>query len=210
MLVRKGQYGYYSPTGRFTRIVPCHGVDNVLPEARERLERRGLDLTPSILVLCVDPDADTGKADAKTGLRLEDLERHVQSIEPSATRNDAGDIELDDGATKVSLVRWEVDDELIAGVPVPQTLERLVCTAMVAAYPERGPAVQDWLSRRPKAPTSTPIPKAYAWSYMAGWHADQGCEAFFKLLWQDAKIAAELESRLRAGGAWRVAEALVH
>jgi hypothetical protein len=43
---------------------------------------------------------------------------------------------------------------------------------------------------------------------MAGWYAEHGCEAFYRLLWGDAAIAGELQSRLQACGAWRVGEAL--
>jgi len=43
---------------------------------------------------------------------------------------------------------------------------------------------------------------------MAGWYAEQGCEAFYRVVWTDANVVSELESRLRQCGAWRIAEAL--
>ena len=110
------------------------------------------------------------------------------------------------GRTLVCLIRWEADDQVAAGLPNQQTLERLVCAALVAAYPDRGPAVQDWLDSRPDAPAAGP--KEFGWSHMAGWHADQGCEAFFRVLWKNQSVVTQLESRLRQCGAWRVAEAL--
>jgi hypothetical protein len=66
--------------------------------------------------------------------------------------------------------------------------------------------VDQWLKSRPNPPP--PDPKELAWSHMAGWHAEHGCEPFYKLLWQDAAVATQLESRLRECGAWRIAEAL--
>jgi hypothetical protein len=43
---------------------------------------------------------------------------------------------------------------------------------------------------------------------MAGWYAEFGCEAFFSQLWKDARIVGELESRLRASGAWQIGQAV--
>jgi hypothetical protein len=43
---------------------------------------------------------------------------------------------------------------------------------------------------------------------MAGWYADHGCEAFYRVLWSDPNVVGELEKRLRASGPWRIAEEL--
>ena len=94
-----------------------------------------------------------------------------------------------------------------AGLPAQQSLERLVCAALVAAYPPRGPAVTNLLDSRPAAPVAGP--KEFAWSHMAGWYAEYGSDAFFRKLWLDAPAVTELQTRLTACGAWRVAEALV-
>jgi hypothetical protein len=51
-------------------------------------------------------------------------------------------------------------------------------------------------------------PKEHAWSYMAGWYADHGCEACYSNLWNDPRVVGELESRLRASGAWQMAESM--
>jgi hypothetical protein len=100
-----------------------------------------------------------------------------------------------------------VGDPPSAGLPAQQSLERLVCAALVAAYPPRGPAVTNWLDSRPAAPVAGP--KEFAWSHMAGWYAEYGSDAFFRKLWLDAPAVTELQTRLTACGAWRVAEALV-
>jgi hypothetical protein len=201
-----GHYGYWTHDRRFIRIVPCHGKTLVLSEARRRVEGRRVEPVLSRLVLCVDPDTPAGTPTALTGLRSADVARMVHTIEPDAAQNPAGDIELDAGATKVSLVRWEVPDDDAPGVPRQQTLERLACSALIAAYPARGPAIAAWLANRPGADATGP--KEHAWSHMAGWYADFGCALFYKNLWTDPKVSRELESRLKACGAWRIAEAL--
>jgi hypothetical protein len=114
---------------------------------------------------------------------------------------------LYEGSTLVSVVEWNSDDAAGTGVPAIQTLERLICSAMVAAYPQRAPAVQQWLDSHPEPPGSSP--KEFAWSYMAGWYADCGCEYFCQAVWSDARIADELKSRLTRAGTWRVAEDLI-
>jgi len=203
--VTKGHYGYYAGT-RFVRVVPCHSRQNILPEARRRLAEREIDPL-SRLVVCIDADTDAEQTTPATGLRVEDLEREIKQLAPDARRNTEGDIELDAGAVRVSLVRWECNDRLGKGIPARQTLERLVCAALVAAYPERAPAVQAWLDGRPNPPARNP--KEHAWSYMAGWYADHGCEDFFREVWRDERVVPQLESCLKASGAWRVGAALV-
>jgi hypothetical protein len=131
----------------------------------------------------------------------------VAAADASSTRNADGDWILDGGATIVSLLHWQAADPATDGIPNKQTLERLVCAAIAAAYSNRSTAVAQWLVARPDAPLASV--KEFAWSYMAGWAAEQGCDTFYSKLWQDAAIAHELEQRLRATGAWRIAEALI-
>jgi hypothetical protein len=201
---RGGQFGYRSRTGQFVRVQPCNGRTGILPQARVRLRQRS---TRTLIRIVVNVDVDVpagGVAGGPTGLRQQDVLYQVQQIEPTAVVNAEGDIEVDGGATKVALVRWETADPPGAGLPDEQTLERLVSAAIIAAYPPRAKAVFDWLSSRPQA--AAPGPKEHAWSYMAGWYAEQGCEAFYASIWADANIAKELELRLRGSGAWQIAE----
>lgn len=99
-----------------------------------------------------------------------------------------------------------VGKRVIAPFPVQQTLERLVCAAVTAAHPDRGPAVQAWLDSRPDA--SEAGPKEFGWSHMAGWYADAACEGFYRILWSDRQVVAELRSRLEHSGGWQIAEVL--
>jgi hypothetical protein len=41
---------------------------------------------------------------------------------------------------------------------------------------------------------------------MAGWYAENGCEAFYSNLWHDSLVVAALQQRLEASGAWQIVE----
>jgi len=203
--VESGQFGYRSKRGGFVRVVPCRGKNNVLPAARIRLaQSRSKGLTG--LVVCMDSDIEAGGVDAGAEPSTQAVEQVVREFDANAARNEEGDWLVNDGAIAVSVVQWAAPDAEAAGLPSKQTLERLVCAAMIAAYPKRAPAVQTWLDSRPEPPG--PDVKEFAWSYMAGWYAEGGCEFFYRGVWQDEAIASELENRLQTSGAWRVAERL--
>jgi hypothetical protein len=177
-----------------------------LNEERERLQQQAAESRLARLILNVDPDVNADGTSAQTGFRQQDLWAVVQECDPSAAKDEHGDFGLFDSKILVSLVRWEASDPTIDGLQNRHTLERLVCAALVAAYPDRGPAVQSWLDSRPGGPQGGP--KEFGWSYMAGWYAEFGCEAFYRNLWRDEQVVAELQSRLAECGARRVAEAL--
>ncbi len=205
--VEAGQHAYHTKGGHFLRVVPCKGKQNLLPLARDRLNKRtGKSLVR--LVLCVDPDglASAGGSVA-VGLRAQDVLLDVRRhADANAVRNSDDEIEVDGGATKVSLVRLEATDPPNPALPDQETLERLTCSAIAAAYPARAQVIAAWLASRPAPPPSDP--KEHAWSYMAGWYAAHGCENFYANLWNDPNIVRELETRLRASGAWQIAQAL--
>jgi hypothetical protein len=204
--VGRGHFAYRSQSGSFIRVRPCNGKSNILRQARVRLNQR---TTKRLLGLVMNVDVDTsaaGTIPGPTGLRLQDVLHQVQQIDPAASMNADGQIEVDAGATKVALVRWEAPDPPGPGLPDEQTLERLVCAALVATYPPRANVVHEWLASRPQPPTASP--KEYAWSHMAGWYAEPGCEAFYSNLWNDHRLVAELEARLRLSGAWQLATTL--
>ncbi len=205
-LVASGHYAYHSATGRFIRVVPCHGRSEIVPASQRRLKQ--VALKPLVrLVLNMDPDVMVTSTSSSTrGLRHQDVLQLAKTFDAGATLRADGDIEMPGGAARLSLVRWETNDPPTPGVPDQQTLERVVCSALAAAFPARAKAVQHWLNTRPESPASDP--KEHAWSYMAGWYADHGCEDFFIHLWRDAQVVCELESRLRVSGAWRIAEAV--
>ena len=208
-----GQFAFRSKSGRFVRVLPCNGRPNVLPAARIRLQKEANRLAQgaseshlTLLVVNLDSDVSSSDPSGKTGFRRQDLHTMLTSFDPSPVETDDGDLELFDAQITVSLVRWETENDSGTGLPDPQTLERLVCAALVAAYPERGPVVQDWLGSRPDGPPAGP--KEFAWSHMAGWYAENGCEAFYRRVWDDPNVVNELEPRLQNCGAWRIAQAL--
>jgi hypothetical protein len=205
----KGKHAYRSRSGKFVLVAPCDGKDNILPAMTAWLDER--DAKP-ITRLVVNVDADVN-ADG-TPSRASPLSRtaivdRVRKIDSTMTEATESSLLLDNGATEVALVRWEANDALAPGLPNQQTLERLVCAAQVAAYPERGTCVHNWFStlHEPPQPLQSCV-KEYAWSYMAGWYAGQNCEAFYSCLWSNDKIAAELKSRLQPSGAWQIVESL--
>lgn len=211
--VTGGEYGYRSTSGKFIRVFPCRGdrrrvlreARNRLNEERQRLKQAGKSRLAR-LILNVDPDLKADGTSTQTGFRHQDLRAVVQEYDPSAADGENGSLSLFDGAILVSLIRWETNDPPSRGLPNQQTLERLVCAAVVAAYPDRGAAVQNWLDSRPGVPEAGP--KEFGWSHMAGWYADAACEGFYRVLWNDRQVVAELRSRLEHSGGWQIAEAL--
>ena len=211
--VTAGQHAYRSRSGNFVRVFPCGGDRRrVLRESRNRLaedrERVQQHAEPRLarLILSIDPDFNADGTSPQTGFRHQDLHTLMLEYDPSAAQGEHGDLVLFGGAVLISLIRWEATDQVGDGVPIQQTLERLVCAALVATYPDRGPAVQRWLDARPDGPQAGP--KEFGWSFMAGWYAEFGCEGFYRHLWRSERVVAELRSRLTQCGAWRVAEAL--
>jgi hypothetical protein len=201
-----GEYAFLALNGGFIRVVPCHGKSKIRQTASIRLKLRG---SKALARLVINLDSDQTASGVKvgpSGLQLHDVLSMVRGFDPAAAPNAANEIELDGGATKVSLIRWEVTDPPAVGLPEQQTLERLVSAAIVAAYPSRAKSIQDWLDQRPIPPTADP--KEHAWSHMAGWYAEHGCEFFYSNLWSIPEVVAQLETRLRSSGAWQIAEML--
>lgn len=203
--VTRRQFGFRSRNGAFIRVVPCGGKSGLLNELRGRIKGRTIDPLRYVVV-CMDSDTDAPSSGGLSGgTQLSDLGNFLRGFEPSV-KVEPPWLELDDGAAHVALIRWETHDPAGTGLPTKQTLERLVCAAILAAYPERGAPVANWLASRPGPPPLTQ--KEFAWSQMAGWYAEHGCEDFYRQVWRDPHIAHELESRLRAAGAWPIVEEL--
>ena len=203
--LRRGEYGFYSKSGKLLRIYPCLGKDRIIPAAELQLKNRKLNPIAR-LVLNVDADLPVDAASSqRPTLSYQAVEGLMRKFGEPKT-NEHGEFLLDDDATVISVVRWEASDQDLCGIPIQQTLERLVCASLIAAHPQRGPAVQSWLDSRPDG--SQAGPKEFGWSHMAGWYAEFGCEAFYRQVWADTRVAAELKSRLVECGAWRIAEAL--
>ncbi len=205
--VTRSEFGFQSPDGKFIRLVPCKGRGNILKTARMRLDDRQVEPTLRTLVINVDPDLDYMASGGATGLRVQDVLHQTRMVNAGAAIHADGWIEVDQGATRVWLVRWEANDASQVGIPRQQSLERLVCAAMAAAYPERAEPVQRWLDSRPNPAESGA--KEFAWSFMAGWYAAHNCDAFYEIVWADPRLVGALRERLESADAWRVAASLM-
>ena len=201
-----GQFAYLSRSGEFIRVVPCGGNDGVLTETRLRLQLRTTKAVREIVV-CLDSDKNAdGSPPASRIITNTAVEAIARGADRACTAVGQNGFAVDGGATRVHLVTWSVADPPSPTLPNQQTLERLVTAAIIAAYPTRALPVQNWLATRPAPPP--PSPKDFAWSHMAGWYSEHGCDAFLSETWKDRSIAAELEGRLGQNGAWSVAQAL--
>lgn len=205
--VKGGPFGFQSGTGKFIRISPCKGKSGIWPAARAFLGERG---SKTLRVLVLNRDSDL-PATGTTGVQdpvsrsLENLENLLKEFDPQARIAD-NQVLLDGSATRVACMHWSCGDPATLDLPEQQCLERVICASIAVAYPNRVEAVRQWLTSRPDKPVAGV--KEHVWSHMAGWYAEYGCEAFFEKVWEDPRVRVELETRLRACGAWNIAESL--
>lgn len=183
--VTGGRFAFVAPSGStFVEVAPNQGDTSLLSILDVR---RLAPPEPNELVVVLDVDDEdrvTGEA------------RREQSVDDRLTRSgvemtrEGSSWRLASGVL-VHLGLWSCDGAYCDGVPRQQTLERIICTAIARAYPDRASAVQVWLDGRPALPPDR-SPKEHSWSYMAGWYADLGCDAFLTNLWSDPEVAAAL------------------
>jgi hypothetical protein len=185
--VTRGQYGFRALDGRFVRVHPCDGKSNLAEIAGTYVDRHPARPV-SRLLLCFDADCPA-PAVAPPGVVL-------QSLAARRTVDAAGRID----GVEVATLAWECDDPPgIPGVPLQQSLERLVAASIAAVEPARGASVRAWLTAAPE--TAGPEHKAHAYAYLAKWFAPSGCEDFYRAVWREPAIRAELEARLGRSGA---------
>ncbi len=96
------------------------------------------------------------------------------------------------------------------GLPSKQTLERLVCHAIAKAHPDRPITVTDWLASRKDKPARTDRQesKEHSYSYLAGWYASDGCDYFFRHIWEQAQPREHLIQEMRDTGILQTLESL--
>jgi hypothetical protein len=213
--IPKGQFCYSTSLGQFIRIVPCGGDARVVKEvadgwlnpAMQQYQAGARELALRRLLFCVDSDARIDEKGSVGQFGISEFISWLWKYDPNPEPIGNGEVSLFGRATTALLIHWETaDKENIAGIPNQQTLERLVCSAIVAAYPERAKPIQKWLDSRPEAPVAGP--KEFAWSHMAGWYAEFGSNAFYRKLWRDDRLVEQLRMRLEAIGAWAIVENL--
>ena len=205
--VQGGQFAFLSPDGGFVRVVPCHG-----DRARIVGESVPVFLAQSavnpVRDLVVVLDADTAAGEEPPLGPTRDSLRSMLAREGIEAREGTGGAFETAGGTRIGSVLWWTAEAPSPALPDKQTLERLVSAALQDRFPERAGAIAAWLAARPGAASASA--KAHAWSHMAGWFADSGCDGFYEAVWSDAVGApAALEARLRQTGAWSVLTGVV-
>ena len=201
-VVGKGRFLFYAPGNHSIVLQPYGGKDNLSRFVDDELVEH-IQKPRTRVILNLDSDA---KADDLKDKSAEDsvvgiLRNHGVTV----TDLCSGFVNVK--GIEVAAVIWQCDDPSGSpGVPRKQTLERLVCASIQAAYPERGRNVMGWLSSEPKPESLSH--KNYSLSYLAKWYASFGADDFFRAIWRDEEIAQELEKRLRATGAWGLVETL--
>ncbi len=188
----EGKFLYVNRGGSMIQVEPVRGRARVREVALVYL---GLHSTKPVGRLVINLDGDVEAGEESTSAR--DV---IDGIAGSRSESGAETVE-------VQGVVWECANAAdTLGVPPMQTLERLVSAAVATAYPGRGGAVADWLDAEPAGGRSH---KNYGVSYFAKWYAaEHGYNNFYRTLWRDEAVVAELETRLRAAGAWQTVEAL--
>jgi len=160
-----------------------------------RLKERSTQ-TVDHLIVNMDTDADDEDLDVTSRENVARAVRaRIRLQVPTMVELEDGDVLLDDGRSRISIVLWSTPDPPSSDLPQKQTLERLVCAALRDAHPERARSVAEWLAARPSPPAASPKSyKSFSWSHMAGWSPEHGCDDFFRLVCRTGEPA---ESKLR-------------
>lgn len=206
--LEKGEHVFETAAGDWIFVRPCNNARDLWKSLR-LLAEKDLD-PPAGIVVNVDSDRHAGEGDPEAGAR----ERLSQAIQESEGQRPAGERPYRIGRTRVELVVWHCEDAAgTMGVPDKQTLERLVCAAIAEASAGSensqgwAASVRDFLAQEPRGGQGH---KNHALAYCAKWFVPER-EDLFRAVWSRESfpaVAAALESRLRATGGWKAAEAL--
>lgn len=195
---KRTPYHSYQRGGLRVQIHECKGKSFVKPAFEAALAEAG-STRPAGLVMCLDEDDAIDVADAHGRAReriLRSAEKALGFDEPTLTVRT-----VDGHLVTLAALTWACADAASPCIPDRQNLERLLVSAMCAAYPDRGPIVKAWLDSRIDAPDdASSTSKAYSWSHMAGWYPSPGGQSFFKQVWADERVAAALAERMSATG----------
>jgi len=210
--------GYRTASDKFIRFLVKDGG----PTWQDvRSELTGAATRPiEEIVLCLDLDTEDEFPDFQQSRkqRKQDMLRLGESVRlvdarpltecwDDATLTAVFPIASQSAPTRISVALWGVSMAHQPGIPKKQTLERVACAAVAAAYPDTAEPVSLWLASRPQPPVhSKHEHKAFAASYMAGWYAKRDYQGFFQAVWEDRAIAEQLERLLKTTGTWAVME----
>ncbi|MCP3964126.1 MAG: hypothetical protein GY719_40365 [bacterium] len=159
----------------FLEIIPAGGKEGAVRNACRTLKNSPTNATPpaQVVVVCDLDEEDLAAC-------LQRLQKRLLASRPPSVQ------------IQTATLIWHAAGEFGPGVPLEQTLERLVCGALSRAYRNRGQTVQEWLA----AIGGDPLPKSYSWSHMAGWYAKHGCDDFYRLVWREEPVRSELQALL--------------
>ena len=206
------QYGFDDKDKTKSVVVtPCEGKSNIGPELFLKLRR--LETNPiNHLIVNIDPDgqeftAQFCKDTIRNAIQKAQQELKNQKKEPFESK-EAGQhfqIKTQRGATQIHWVVWGTANSGGQNLPTQQTLERMICAAILEVYPDRAGPVNQFLTATPLPPGDT-NPKSYAWSFMAKWAGESGCDRFYQALWEDEQVRESLKNIMTETGAWQAIE----
>ena len=201
-----GEFAFQGQSGTpFVRLKPCGSDARTREALRTVLAWRAKRPTHAIIA-ALDWNKIAEPTVSSTADTAPRLENFLRQMEPAAKPLGNNLWQLDDGAY-VYLIDWTLVPSALtpqAGVPRKNTLERLVCACLAETFPSLAQAVEKWLATRPDMQDGDDIdPKGYAWSYLAGWMANSGCDYFFRQVWQTPAIRQRLERKLTELGHWQ-------
>jgi hypothetical protein len=203
-----GVYGF-AKGNRFARVIPSMSDDGALLQTAIAIRERN---TAPFGLLVVNLDEDTIDTATPSTSRIQAISTRVEQEMGRRIEVDPMDgafhLTNDPARDVVVPLFWRCNDEPHAELPPKQTLERLVVASLREVHPERAREVATWLGSRTNPVDEKPH-KAMAYSHMAGWYADHGCDDFYRHVWREPPIAAALEARLTQQPAWAVVRRLL-
>ena len=222
----KGAYVFFNAGGSHEiHVLPCQSVSQVLQSFKNNVRAIASGVHPEIDFLALFTDHDTaadreGPAAAGSASPLvkpqsikDFLDEATIKYRESGSRNvPQWQIErADKSQCVVALLHVRTQDAgPRKGLPSKQTLERLVCHAIAKAHPDRTKTVADWLASRKDKPVHTDRQesKEHAYSYLAGWYASDGCDYFFRHIWEQAQPREHLVHEMRDTGILQTLESM--
>lgn len=178
----------------FLRIAPAHSVDKLTLEA-SLIGRRLLDGDRLVIVRDDDTDASAPPLDVVA------VQRTV-----AATIVEKGAPE----GVEAKVIAFRSESPLTQRLPSKQTLERVVCAALLRVDSTHGEDVHDWLFRTPARNQDVKLHKAHWLAHLAKWRGHLGsADTAYEQLWSIPEVATALRAELEASGAWQVLEACV-
>lgn len=206
--VEGGAYAFISPAGKYIRLNPCNGCAGILPALRSRLKLAEQRPLRSVIV-SVDEDTLDGVV-GHPPITMQGISESLAKGFPGfgGPPEDGLPILPSTNANigPIALVHLRSAEGGKNGLPAKACLEQLVCSAVAKVYPDRLPTVTTWLASRKDPPAEAQQEKEIALSLVAGWHAHQGVEGFYRAIWADRPIREALIAELQHSGQWKVVQ----